>query len=592
VTGVAQPLANLLAFGAKDPALVERRERQLRGSGRYSTIWRPHPHWVLAARPLPRTLPDDAAVQAAGVAFAQGRNEVLGADRDAPGALARFTRDLRLEPHALTRWPGDIACLHVAADGGLHAMRSCSGLAPVYWWSTAQAVVASTEIAELIRLGGWSGRLHPLATALACSGYLSSFDNLTHLEGVQQLQPGESLSIAPDGATKLTRYWMPLPKAVSTWTPQSEREHQEELRSLLLRELGRELDPAGGNLLGLSGGVDSSSLLALGAGTLGLPVMTFSLVPPPSAASHERELGFIRSLRERTGVRRSWERDLTGDTLEQLFQSGPPLPRPVIHPTLCALPGILEQEKVQVLFGGEFADEICGSAYTLPDWCAATTFPELLGSYRRWPKGWTSLPRWFKVRAREALGMPYLMLPDRLGAWCQPDVHAEFAAHRRKQARWALGLSRIHRSLFVHHATLDFAAMNWEVCSHLDIRRCIPFLTRGTIELASRCHPAEMVGPGTKRLLRGALVRDVPHDHLFRSDKGNFGYDLEAVGRDPGALDLGNDRIWSPLESIVAPAWRAEILRRGQVAFGDLLCLLALKTLACNVQAAQRTEPA
>lgn len=587
MTGTAQPLANLLAFGAENPDVLHSYEQRLLASGQYATVWRPNTRWVFASRPLPGSIPDDTVVRKEGLAFAQGRTDVLSGSGNSQDILPRFSRDLREDPESLAKWPGDFACFYAAPDGGLHAARACAGLVPIYWWSTAGKTVLSTETSALICFGGWQGELDAMRAALAASYWLSSFKNSTHLKGVNQLQPGECLAIKPGGEAKIRRYWMPLSDHVPPFGPRTEREHQHELRDLLLGGLERDLNPAGGNLLSFSGGVDSSSLLALSAGKLGMPVMTLSLVPPASAASSVRELRFIRGMRERMGVRDSWEREMTIESYEAQFQGAPKIPYPVLHPALWGLPAILQTHNVNVMFGGEFADEVCGSSFSLPDWCAATPFTELLTSFRRWPKGWTTLPRWFKVKVKYLLDRPYLLFADRLPEWCQPQIKAEFDEYRRDLVRWVNFLPEIHRNLYVHHMTIDFAPMNWEVCSRFNIRRCIPFHTRRVMELAIRCHPAELVGPDTKRLLRGALVHDVPHDNLFRVDKGDFGLNLDGLERNPRLLDLGNDSIWGPLEGIVVPEWRASLLREGSVNFSDYMSLLILKALSENVRLAQ-----
>ena len=65
-----------------------------------------------------------------------------------------------------------------------------------------------------------------------------------------------------------------------------------------------------------------------------------------------------------------------------------------------------------------------------------------------------------------------------------------------------------------------FLGMHWEVTSSLGVRRSFPFVTRELLELGFECHPSELVGPGTKRLLRAALAGDVPAINLERPDKG------------------------------------------------------------------------
>jgi hypothetical protein len=65
--------------------------------------------------------------------------------------------------------------------------------------------------------------------------------------------------------------------------------------------------------------------------------------------------------------------------------------------------------------------------------------------------------------------------------------------------------------------------MNWEVASALGIRRSFPFFNRDVLELAFQCHPAELIGPDYKKLLRAALRDDVPERNLNRQDKGGWG---------------------------------------------------------------------
>src|SRR5207249_3811123 len=57
----------------------------------------------------------------------------------------------------------------------------------------------------------------------------------------------------------------------------------------------------------------------------------------------------------------------------------------------------------------------------------------------------------------------------------------------------------------------------------LGVRRCFPFFNREVLELAFRCHPSELLGPGPKRLLRDAVGGDVPSHNLLRPDKGGWG---------------------------------------------------------------------
>jgi hypothetical protein len=105
-----------------------------------------------------------------------------------------------------------------------------------------------------------------------------------------------------------------------------------------------------------------------------------------------------------------------------------------------------------------------------------------------------------------------------------------------------------------------FLGMHWEVTSSLGVRRSFPFVTRELLELGFECHPSELVGPGTKRLLRAALAGDVPAVNLERPDKGR-----------PGPHRGSGTRAWSGeipgvLYPIFAPGWPP----KGEIPYWDV----------------------
>ena len=74
-------------------------------------------------------------------------------------------------------------------------------------------------------------------------------------------------------------------------------------------------------------------------------------------------------------------------------------------------------------------------------------------------------------------------------------------------------------------------------------------MTRELLELAFQCHPSELVGPGTKRLLRRALAGDVPGVNLQRPDKGR-----SAPPRDMGPRRFAGE-VPDLLAPVLAPGW-------------------------------------
>jgi hypothetical protein len=100
--------------------------------------------------------------------------------------------------------------------------------------------------------------------------------------------------------------------------------------------------------------------------------------------------------------------------------------------------------------------------------------------------------------------------------------------------------------------------MNWEVTSLVGVRRSIPFVTRAILELAFSCHPTEFIGPRqvTKKILRRALVNDVPARNLQRPEKGTW-------EEDKSDLTFPWDRpLIDEMGSLIGPEWMATPPRR------------------------------
>ncbi len=173
-----------------------------------------------------------------------------------------------------------------------------------------------------------------------------------------------------------------------------------------------------------------------------------------------------------------------------------------------------------MLMAGTFADEVCGDSQRLNDWVLHTSLRSLL-SDQPLPSGRLDYLRWVRRRLHEAVGRPRIPAGD-LPEWVRPEVKAEYRAWMRRH-RAALG--RDHRPLreLAARANGDaWVAMYWEGCSPLGVRPLLPFFNREVLELAFRCHPRELLGPGPKRLLREALRDDVPSRNLMRPDFGTW----------------------------------------------------------------------
>jgi hypothetical protein len=278
--------------------------------------------------------------------------------------------------------------------------------------------------------------------------------------------------------------------------------------------------------------VDSSSLAALAAGVVGRKVWTLSLLPRKERQDLlQHEMSFIEPLAQQYGFARRWQVHFHERLLLDLWRSAPRIVFHVIHPALCRLPAIVQEAPVRVLFGGEFADAVCGSVFTIPDWARHTSPFRLLMDSQIVLENPRTIIRWARyrlalLRGHEPLPFPRELLETELATkkpldLFHPAVREEYLTWWERKRKALQQDPDPWRHLAMHSATLDpFVPMNWEACSALGIRRSFPFFNREVLELAYECHPTELYGPGTKKLLRAALHNDVPSRNLYRQDKG------------------------------------------------------------------------
>ena len=544
-----RPLANLLAVATPDPAeLLAVRER-IEASGAFDPPWSPAPGRLVAVSRLPGSSPDGEPVRAAGLAFAQGRDELAASGL----GWEEVGRLIAERPETLDQLPGDFGLVHFRPTGEATVVRSAGGLVPFYVAGDGERWTVATTLEHLLRFHTEELGLDPLVNAILTSGYDAAPDRRTFVAGVRLLGRGEYVRLG-GGRAAFGRWWDPREGAV----PRPAADHAERLRSALLGTLERELDPGGENLLALSGGVDSSAVGALAAGTLGHEVSTLTVLSDDEAAA-ARDLRYVDALTEAVGFRH--RRKVTVDRERRLaLLDEPGVPFHVPMPYLCLLPSVTREWPVSVLVGGEFADHTVGSTLTLRDWARHTTLSGLWRARRALPTGPADVRRWFVYRLRRAMRRPPVPWPPELPALVRPELRDEYQDWLRDRRRAAARDDGPMPYLAMFLERQGFLGMHWEVTSSLGVRRSFPFVTRELLELGFECHPSELVGPGTKRLLRAALAGDVPAVNLERPDKGR-----------PGPPRGSGSRAWSGeipgvLYPIFAPGWPP----KGEIPYWDV----------------------
>jgi asparagine synthetase B (glutamine-hydrolysing) len=510
-----RPMANLFAVADPDPGELDRIEERLRGSDEFDAVWRPAPGWLVAQGTMPDSDADGEQVRSLGFAFAEGRDGVEGGQ--GLDTLHRVAELADRAPHRLAEFPGDFAFLRFQPDGAALAARSCGGLVPFYLLPRGERGFAiGTLLNYFPRF--LPERFDPdaLVNATWVRIYPAAFiDDRTFVDGVSILPRGGYAELAPGRAPRIGRYWDPRPDDGDE--PEPSPDHARELRRILIESLERDLDTDGRNVLMLSGGVDSSALGALIAGTLEMGLSSWSMIPAVEPG-RSLELSYIDPLVSEFGIQPARKHELTEELHQHWVREAPGLPFQILHPALCDLPNLCAEEEVRTVVSGMFADEVCGDSQRLNDWALHTSLRSLL-SKEPLPFGRRDYKLWAKRRLREAVRRPRVPAGE-LDGWVPPEVEGEYRdwVHRCRSA-----LASDHRPLreLAARASGDaWVAMYWEGAAPLGVRPVLPFFNREVLELAFRCHPQELLGPGPKRLLREALREDVPARNLLRPDRG------------------------------------------------------------------------
>ena len=147
------------------------------------------------------------------------------------------------------------------------------GIKPLYYWPTAEGVAFASELRALITLPGFPRAIDPDAVVdYMAVGYVP--EPRTIFAGVHKLPPGHLLEWTREGGVRVERYWTP---AIAENDRITEAEAIEETRRLLDESVRIHMlseVPLGAFL---SGGIDSSGVVATMARIADHPVRTFSI---------------------------------------------------------------------------------------------------------------------------------------------------------------------------------------------------------------------------------------------------------------------------------------------------------------------------
>lgn len=155
----------------------------------------------------------------------------------------------------------------------LLVVRDRLGIKPLYYWPTSDGVAFGSELRALVALPGFPRALDADAVVdYMALGYVAEPRSI--IKGVSKLPPGHYLEWTRESGVRVQRYWSP---AVAENSRITEPEAIEETRRLLDESVRIHLlseVPLGAFL---SGGIDSSGVVATMSRVVDQPVRTFSI---------------------------------------------------------------------------------------------------------------------------------------------------------------------------------------------------------------------------------------------------------------------------------------------------------------------------
>lgn len=160
--------------------------------------------------------------------------------------------------------------------GTLMLARDRMGIKPLYYADTDSGFQFASTLPALLAFDGIDTSIDKIALHYYLTFHAVP-EPLTILSGVRKLMPGSIMTVYPDGRSKQKRYWQLKVDDAATQSEHDEQHWLEATRKALVLATSRQLEadvPVG---VLLSGGLDSSLLVALAAQVRERRIETFSI---------------------------------------------------------------------------------------------------------------------------------------------------------------------------------------------------------------------------------------------------------------------------------------------------------------------------
>ncbi|MHB8869623.1 MAG: asparagine synthase (glutamine-hydrolyzing) [Thermoleophilia bacterium] len=404
----------------------------------------------------------------------------------------------------------------------LFIARDRLGIKPLYYTSYANTIVFGSEIKSILAwLGTTPSVFYPAIHDYVDFGYPLSDD--TWYSGIKQLLPG-NCALWKDGVLRKSVYWkvnieVVHGRSVDSWA--------DELLSLLKDSIALNLRSDVGIGAHLSGGIDSSTVVALAADQLGKGLSTFSGAFPMGEAYDESEYARLVVDLFRTRHFRVFPeaKHLAASLPSIIWHLDEPVAGPGVFPQY-EVSRLVKESGIKVVCGGQGGDEAF-AGYQTYYWLA---FQSLLsGLFRGLPVPKTELLSLFRygIPGRTLKAMQRRVGGGQKPPWLRSPGHRDVEVFERRSVifREIEHFAPFEKQTYLHLTRYlpallhveDRASMAWSVESR------VPLLDHRIIQLATQAPSWIKVREGTlKYILRRSVRGIVPDQVLSRRDKMGF----------------------------------------------------------------------
>jgi asparagine synthase (glutamine-hydrolysing) len=257
-------------------------------------------------------------------------------------------------PDYLQRLNGMFA---IARRRELHLARDRAGIKPLYLAQAGSRVIFGSEVKSILAHPDVSRR--PNFRALH---HYFSFKNVpapwSAFEAIEQLRPGERAVVHPDGSVERRRWWQLCFREDPGWDEAAAAQRLRELLADSVRLQMRSDVPVGAYL---SGGVDSSSVVALMCEQGAANVKTFSLAYADEFANKQADRRYARLVSELYGTDHHEHVMSSAELCDSLDAVLCAFDEPFSGVTSTYFLTRLIAQHVKVALSGDGADELFGS---------------------------------------------------------------------------------------------------------------------------------------------------------------------------------------------------------------------------------------